>query len=245
MKRSTRLSPTFHAMFERPHHQRIARALQALDADLLRQHGCLFGGGTCITLRFGEYRESVDMDFLISNPTGYRELRQILTSAQGMASITRAGAIPLIVQREIRADQYGIRTQLLMDNEPIKFEIVREARITLDAPGPTDILCSISTLTLTDLAASKLLANADRHADDGIFSRDLIDLAMLNLDLARLRQALAKAESAYGQAIRRDLNTAIERMHQRHGWLERCMQAMTIDIPPAQLWQRIRALKRL
>ena len=80
---------------------------------------------------------------------------------------------------------------------------------------------------------------------DGILSRDLIDLAMLNLDLARLRQALAKAKSADGQAIRRDLNTAIKRMHQRHGWLERCMQAMTIDIPQAQLWQRIRTLKRL
>ncbi len=92
-----------------------------------------------------------------------------------------------------------------------------QSRITLDAPSPADILCTVSTLTLTDLAASKLLANADRHADDGIFSRDLIDLAMMNLDLAHLRQALAKAESAYGQAIRRDLNTAIERMHQRPG----------------------------
>lgn len=232
-------------MFKRPHHQRIARVLQALDADLLLQHGCLFGGGTCIALRFDEYRESVDMDFLISDPAGYRELRQMLTSAQGMTAITRAGAIPLVVQREIRADQYGIRTQLLMDEEPIKFEIVREARITLDAPGPTDILYAVSTLTLTDLAASKLLANADRHADDGVFSRDLIDLAMLNLDPAHLRQAIAKAESAYGQAIRRDLNTAIERMHQRPGWLERCMQAMAIDIPQAWLWQRIRALKRL
>lgn len=68
---------------------------------------------------------------------------------------------------------------------------------------------------------------------------------MLNLDLAHLRQALAKAEATYGQAIRRDLNAAIERMHQRPGWLERCMQAMAIDIPQAGLWQRIRALRRL
>lgn len=99
---------------------------------------------------------------------------------------------------------------------------IRDARITLDAPSPADILCTVSTLTLTDLAASKLLANADRHADDGIFSRDLIDLAMLNLDLAQLRQALIKAESAYGHSIRRDLNTAIERMHQRPGWNAAC-----------------------
>jgi len=51
-------------------------------------------------------------------------------------------------------------------------------------------------------------------ADDGVFSRDLIDLAMIELELSALRQAVIKAESAYGQAIRRDLNKAIERMHQ-------------------------------
>ena len=54
-------------MFERPHHQRIAHVLAALDADALRQHACLFGGGTCIALRYGEYRESVDIDFLVSD----------------------------------------------------------------------------------------------------------------------------------------------------------------------------------
>jgi len=232
-------------MFKRPHHQRIARVLAALNADLLRRHGCLFGGGTCIALRHGEYRESVDIDFLISNALGYRELRQLLTGEQGIASITRTGAIALNVQREIRADQYGIRTQLQMDGETIKFEIVREARIMLDPPGTDDTLCGVSTLTLKDLAASKLLANADRHADDGVFSRDLIDLAMIDLDLPLLRQAVIKAEAAYGHSIRRDLNSAIERMHQRPGWLERCMQAMAIDTPQALLWQKIRALKRL
>ncbi|MBM3349738.1 MAG: nucleotidyl transferase AbiEii/AbiGii toxin family protein, partial [Betaproteobacteria bacterium] len=30
-------------------------------------HQCFFGGGTAITLRHGEYRESVDIDFLISD----------------------------------------------------------------------------------------------------------------------------------------------------------------------------------
>lgn len=49
--------------FERPHHQRIAHVLSALNGETLAQHGCLFGGGTCIALRYGEYRESVDIDF--------------------------------------------------------------------------------------------------------------------------------------------------------------------------------------
>jgi hypothetical protein len=57
-------------MFERPHHQRIAHILAALDGSTLAQHACWFGGGTCIALRFGEYRESVDIDFLVSDPAG-------------------------------------------------------------------------------------------------------------------------------------------------------------------------------
>lgn len=175
-------------MFERAHHQRIARVLGALHAELLRGHGCLFGGGTCIALRYGEFRESVDIDFLVSDATGYRQLRQLLTGEQGMAAITRPGAIPLETAREIRADQYGIRTVLKMDGQPIKFEIVREARITLDTPAQADALCGVSTLTVRDLAR------------------------------------------------------AIDRIKTRQGWLERCMQAMAMDMPRALLWQKLRAL---
>jgi hypothetical protein len=213
-------------MFERPHHQRIAHVLAALDGASLQQRSCLFGGGTCIALRFGEYRESVDIDFLVSDANGYREQ-------------------PLVMLREVRADQYGIRTQVQMDAMAIKLEIVREGRISLDAPSEADQICGISTLTPLDMAASKLLANSDRYVDDGAFSRDLIDLAMMSLPLPALRKAMAKAELPYGQAVSHDLGKAIDRMQSRVGWLERCMQVMAIDQPKAVLWQKIRALRRV
>ncbi len=232
-------------MFERPHHQRIAHVLAALDGDVLRQHACLFGGGTCIALRYGEYRESVDIDFLVSDAAGYRELRQRLTGTSGLNAIARQGVMPLVMLREMRADQYGIRTQVQMDGMAIKLEVVRQARIELQPPDPQDTICGISTLTALDLAASKLLANSDRQADDGVFSRDLIDLAMMALPLPALREALAKAEQAYGPAVVRDLGKAIDRVQQRQGWLERCMQVMAMDSPKAVLWQKIRALRRL
>jgi Nucleotidyl transferase AbiEii toxin, Type IV TA system len=232
-------------MFKRPHHQRIARVLQALDGPLLLANGCLFGGGTCIALRFGEYRESVDVDFIVSDMQGYRALRQLLTGPLGLVAITKAGAIPLEQSREIRADQYGIRTQLQVDGLPLKFEVVLEGRIALDAPGAQDALCGVSTLTPRDMAATKLLANSDGHADDGVFSRDVIDLAMMDLKLPALRAAFAKAEAAYGPAVGRDLAKAINSIRTRQGWLERCMQAMAIDLPKALLWQRIRALQRV
>jgi len=231
-------------MFERPHHQRIAHVLAALDGDVLRAHGCLFGGGTCIALRYGEYRESVDMDFLVSDPAGYRELRQILTGTSGLAPITKAGALPLTLAQEVRADQYGVRTQVLMDGQPIKFEIVREARIELQTPQAGDELLGVSCLTPLDLAASNLLANAARQADDGVFSRDVIDLAMMDMPLTLLREVMHKAEQAYGAAVARDLAKAMERLQNRQGWLERCMQAMGMTLPKAVLWSKIRALRR-
>lgn len=114
-------------MFERVHHQRIARVLDALDGKLLRESHCLFGGGTAIALRFGEYRESVDIDFLVSDIASYRNLRQLLTGPVGFAGLLRAGAEVFTQTRELRADQYGIRTSLLLAEQPIKFEIVLES----------------------------------------------------------------------------------------------------------------------
>lgn len=232
-------------MFERPHHQRIAHVLSALDGGVLAQYACWFGGGTCIALKFGEYRESVDIDFLVSDPAGYRELRQLLTGLDGLAPITRQGAMPLELLREVRADQYGIRTQVRMDGHAIKFEIVREARILFQAPESKDLICGVNTLTQLDLATSKLLANSDRQADDGVFSRDIIDLAMMNLKIPQLREALEKATEAYGTSISRDLIKAIDRMQNRQGWLDRCMQVMAMDMPKAVLWQGIRRLRKV
>lgn len=90
-------------VFKRPHHQRIAQVLNALNAPLLRENNCLFGGGTAIALRYGEYRESVDIDFLVSDIASYRNLRQLLTGPVGIAAIVRDDAEPLTQSRDIRA----------------------------------------------------------------------------------------------------------------------------------------------
>lgn len=232
-------------MFERPHHRRIAHVLNALNGPLLKENNCLFGGGTVIALRYGEYRESLDIDFLVSDVASYANLRQLLTDANGIASIVREDAGPLIQTRNIRSDQYGIRTMLLVENQPVKFEIILEGRIELALPRAGDKICGISTLTPLDLAASKLLANSDRWYDDGVFNRDIIDLAMMNPSLALLRSAIAKAEAIYRQAIRQDLERAINRLQDRGGWLERCMQVMAMEMPKAAVWQQLRKLRRV
>ncbi len=232
------------ALFTRLHHQRIAHVLASLDAPLLKAHHCLFGGGTAMALRYGEYRESLDIDFMVSGIDHYRALRLLLSGAQGVQGIVREGAAPLTQVRDMRADQYGIRTMVSVLGQPIKLEIVLEGRITLDQSLARDTVCGIATLTPRDMCASKLLANSDRWADDGVFSRDVIDLAMMQPSLPLLRQAIVKAQSAYGASVCVDLAKAINALEQRHGWLARCTTMMGMTMPKALVWQRVRRLRK-
>ena len=232
-------------MFERPHHRRIASVLERLDGQLLAESECWFGGGTAMALRYGEYRESVDIDFLVSKLEGYRQLRQRLTGAGGIATICRSGLPALEQVRDIRADQYGIRTMLRVDEVNIKFEIVLEGRIEFERPQPSDEICGVATLTPLDMLASKLLANSDRWRDDAVQSRDLIDMAMMAPTKALLQQALVKAETAYGASARADLGRAVQMLKDRPQRLDQCMAALSMDrTPKALLWSRIRDLAK-
>lgn len=231
-------------MFTRPHHQLIAQILLALDGSLLREHKCLFGGGTAIALRYGEYRESVDLDFLVSDLTCYRQLRLLTADGAGRFPLFRGDLCPHLKVGPVRADQYGIRTQLFVAEQPVKFEIVLEGRIQLQSPGLSDKILGIATLTPLDMLTGKLLANADRWADESVFGRDLIDLAMMQPTKSLLREAVVKAEQAYGEAIVQDVVKAIEKFKYQPHWLEHCTKAMEIDVPKALLWERIRMLRR-
>jgi hypothetical protein len=231
-------------LFEREHHRNVALVLQALDPQVLAAHHCWFGGGTAMALRHGEYRESVDIEFLVADRSGYRDLRQMLGGAVTLGPLVRPGLAVQVV-RELRADQYGIRTQVRSGTALIKFEIVLEARIEFDEPGPEDQVCGIRTLAPVDLAAEKLLANADRWPDDGVFSRDLIDLAMQGASRAVLEAACAKAEAAYGASVRRSVAAAVEALRKRPHRLDECMRALSITgLSKAQLWTRIRKLAK-
>ena len=78
-------------LFERPHHRDVALVLQSLDSAALSQRHCYFGGGTAMALRYGEYRESMDIDFMVSDLAGYRDLRQMLVNVRDFLPIAREG----------------------------------------------------------------------------------------------------------------------------------------------------------
>ena len=231
-------------IFSRPHHQRIAKVLESLDGDLLKAHNCLFAGGAAIALRYGEYRESVDMDFLVSDLASYRHLRNLVRE-QGLQALMKSADIGQFQTTDIRSDQYGIRTKVFVQGKPIKFEIVLEGRVSLAKPGKKDSILGVATLTKLDMAASKLLANSDRGLDRGMHCRDIIDLAMLNLSRSEFAEATIKTKAAYGEAILKDLSKVLDMLGEANGSLERCMKAMDVSVPRALLWQNISKMKNL
>lgn len=210
-------------MFKRPHHQRVARILDALNAQLLTEAACYFGGGTAIVLLLDEYRESVDVDLLCASHEGYRTLRNAVNENSLGPLLTQA--MPLA--RAVRADRYGIRTFLMVDDVPIKFEIVREDRIPLQAQTQPGI--PILTLSQVDMFAEKLLANTDRWADRSTTSRDIIDLAMMVHHWGPIPpSAWLKVEDAYGASARRAFVKAQELLADE-AHLAECLRKMSME----------------
>ncbi len=209
-----------------------------LDAPLLAEHNCWFGGGTAIVLAHGEFRESVDIDFLVSDQQSYRQLRQMVRDRGLHALATRE----LELGRTPFVDGYGIRTSVLVAGVAIKFEIIHEGRLDLDTPSSGDEICGVQHLTCTDQVATKLLANDDRWADTSTFSRDLIDLAMMKPDTAALQAGARKAVDAYGTTVGESLNKAVTYLQDRPQRLDESIRALKIDAPRAVVWQSIRDL---
>lgn len=210
-------------MFKRPHHQRIAELLKALDGSLLERAECYFGGGTAIVLALGEYRESVDVDFICSSTEGYRLLRNTIRPNDLGDLLIR----PMTHVRDVRASQYSISTYLDVSDTPIKIEFVRESRIGL--AGAYDATLGVPVLSRVDMYAEKLLANADRGLDKWMRSRDLIDIAMMIKHWGPIPQkAWSKAQEAYGDYVVKLFESSRELIRDSQ-YLADCLQSMKMD----------------
>lgn len=212
-------------MFKHQHHQKILRVLDALDTAALQKAGACFGGGTLITLLHNEYRWSKDIDFLCPIGPGYRFLRERVSEANYSPQILFQKTPELSFPRELIANQYGIRFLVMIEQEPIKFEIVAEARIKLDPPESYS-WTSVPCLSLADRFSEKLLANADRWYDSSVASRDLIDLAIMRLHSTIPIKAFEKAENAY--AVRPSLRKALAKFSGESAYREKCFSALQI-----------------
>lgn len=199
-------------IFDRPQHIIIQSALQSMDAAFLEASRCYFGGGTAIVLMHGEYRLSLDVDFLCADVDGYRELRSAIADSGAKAIF----GPDVETMREFRTDQYGIRGIVSLDGQPIKFEIVREARIPLQGAMVDDL--GVPVLSIECQFAEKLLANADRCLDKSVANRDAIDLGYLIHGYGSIPHlSIELAEKAYGKAIPKAVGQSLERLHTKDG----------------------------
>ena len=223
-------------MFNRPHHQNIVRFLEKLDAELLEQAGCFFGGGTAIVLATNEYRESVDVDFLCASEDGYRQIRELVSDND----LNKLAREPIQLIRDVRKDRDKIYTVIDAGagERPIKFELVREARIPLTGqriPG-----LPVATLSHVDLYAEKILANADRWRDASVMYRDAIDLAMMIDYWGPIPQAsLDKTAVAYGKDALASLVKITDFLSNNEAALDKALASMGMD---AALSHRITAI---
>ena len=211
--------------YSRARHNSVDKVLARLNGDFLAQAKCFFGGGTRIVLELNEYRESADIDFLCSDRTGYRALRSTIRAN----SLGELAAEPLELLREVRADQYGLRTVLMIDNEPIKFEIVNEARIDISG-GLIDRL-HVHCLDRVCCFAEKLLANDDRGLDESVASRDVIDVAFMieAWGKAAFIDGAQRARDAYGKGAEAALRASARKLLEKKNYFQKCVSSLGIS----------------
>jgi hypothetical protein len=196
--------------FKRPEHRIIAKALGLMDREFLTANQCWFGGGTAIVMKLGEYRRSLDVDFLCADADGYRELRTRATERGVRAFFPE----PVEAVRDLQIDQYGLRTVVRLEGQLITFEIIREGRIELQ--GHFDDNLNVPALIAADMFAEKLLANADRCQDRATAYRDAIDLGMLVRAYQEIPiDALGKALAAYGSDIQHKIVWVVNKLQDR------------------------------
>lgn len=226
----------------RPRHEVVVAVLAQMDAGLLRGCHCWFGGGTRIVLDLDEYRVSADLDFLVSDPQGYAEVRSLVRH-RGATALFAPGH-GLRFPREPITDHYGVRFPVQFpQGDPLKVEIVREARIGL-GDGVRPPWSPVDCLAEPDAVAEKLLANSDRWLDASTLSRDLLDLAAARLAWGPLpAAAFEKATTAYGEGVKSDLERAAARFLQpdRADYRQRCFTGLEVDAP-ARVLDGVRTL---
>lgn len=233
------------AEYRRAIHRRIAGILARLDATFLEDADCFFGGGTQLVMSHGEFRESRDIDFLVSSKAGLRMLRETVNER----SLGRIFKGRIHLAKEVRAERDAIRTYITEDSasEPVKFEIVIEGRIELE--GAMDSALGVPRLELPWAVAEKLLANADRGRATEHRARDVIDLAFVSLEVDEpaLIAGHELAQGAYGRAIQRELDEVLKMLDLDAKYRSQCIEDLLIEDVKAlrKGLDRLKMLKRL
>ena len=198
-----------------------------MDAAFLRKAACYFGGGTQLAMSNGEFRESRDIDFLVSSRAGLRMIRETVND-RSLGSLFQER---IVLEREVRTERDAIRTFIREDErvEPIKLEVILEGRISLS--GALDETLGVPILDPACAVAEKLLANADRGRAREHRSRDLVDLAFVSLvfDDETLSAGYEMARVAYGESVTRELTECLRMLELDARYRAQCISDLAIE----------------
>lgn len=212
--------------FKRPRHRLIQSVLTQFNASYLTQNRIYFGGGTRISMELGEYRESVDIDFLCPDKASYRAVRETVTERSLGHLVRHEFEYP----RNIRFDRYGVRTFIRWQGELVKLEIISCDDYSLhsaELPGvPVPVIDRAGCFT------TKLLANADGGLSPPY--KDILDLLMMQVTWGEIpEQAWKAAEQQYGSAVKSAYTTALQSVLKN--WARVEQEALAMGILPEQI----------
>lgn len=186
--------------FKIPRHNIIWAVISdMLDKKMLRDHGILFAGGTLCSMRYGEYRESVDLDFLCADKNSFNSFR---------ANFSDVGKFIYARNPKITKD----RVQLWItttDDRPLKVDFFYEERLQ---PTASDFH-GVEALDHASLMGCKLMAYCDRGMDLSERGKDFIDLIAIDLQAPAetFENAWELAWNAYGTWLTNQLPKIIEK----------------------------------
>jgi len=214
-------------MFRREHHQRIASALGLIKIENLVQCGCLFGGGTALVLQLGEYRESVDIDFLCGSIHDYGRIRRGIFD-EGNTFLFREGTK---LSRELIQGRSEMRASINLGDgsRPLKFEILTEGYLNGLLPSETEV-CDVPCLNPQDSMATKLMANADRGLDSAYHFRDVIDLLVASRTFGPIREeTLQRIRVGYNTTAEKSLMKTVTLLQEQPALLETAFEVLAVD----------------
>lgn len=160
-----------------------------LNTRLIEENKFYFGGGTLCSMKYGEYRESVDIDFLTCDRNGMINMRL----GENLIS-----ELPLWKGKQIKSDKDGIRFWVDFRGEAYKIEFIFESRIVFNEPVRFETILSLDPVSHI---SCKLLANADRGCGGELQAhKDIIDILVLYEHHGKkaLTDAWHMAYEAYG-----------------------------------------------
>jgi len=171
----------------------------ALNRPFLEAHQMLFAGGTLASMRYGEYRESLDLDFLCSDKRAFNDFR---------ANFREAGDLKYARDSRITKD----RVQSWIDigeDTPLKADFFYEERMTPTPDRFNGVLC----LDPASMMGCKLMACSDRGVETGSEGKDATDIIAIDLYAPpkTFEEGWKKAKDAYGSWLTGQLGKMLAR----------------------------------